>query len=363
MFIKLYETIIITKGITRSVICDTHTGKINFIPNDMLEFLDTIKNLAIADYFKKYPENEVTVLNEYIEFIIENDYGFICNSKTELHCFSKKPLVFENPFEITNCIIDFSSKSRFDIKKVFDEINALHIPFVQIRISQDCSKKQITHIIDCLKSFNDTSLNEMFILLPYDATVESFLKTNLAIEKYLSILFYKCEENKKCAKVFNNIQINYTKTIINIPNSCGIIKISNFIIQEDFYRESLKFNNCLNQKISIDQNGKIKNCPSMAKSYGNINDTSLMEAISKERFKNLWHIKKDDIAICKTCEFRHICTDCRAYLQNSEDIYSKPLKCGYDPKTNKWEDWSINPLSKKGIEDYGMQDIIRELND
>lgn len=55
---------------------------------------------------------------------------------------------------------------------------------------------------------------------------------------------------------------------------------------------------------------------------------------------------------CMHCEFRHICTDCRAYLDDPEDRYSKPLKCSYDPFTTKWDDWTLNPLKNKVADFY-----------
>jgi SPASM domain peptide maturase of grasp-with-spasm system len=107
-------------------------------------------------------------------------------------------------------------------------------------------------------------------------------------------------------------------------------------------------------------NGDIKNCPSIKNVYGNLNNTELSEVILNQDFMKLWYLNKDSVNKCKDCEFRYFCYDCRAYLQDPEDIYSKPLKCGYDPHTNKWEEWSTNPLSKKGIEYYGMQDLVKK---
>ena len=75
-------------------------------------------------------------------------------------------------------------------------------------------------------------------------------------------------------------------------------------------------------------------------------------------FKKYWFINKDQIAVCKDCEFRYICTDCRAYIENPEDMYSKPLKCAYNPYTSEWEEWSTNPLKQKAIEHYGMKEMI-----
>ena len=71
-------------------------------------------------------------------------------------------------------------------------------------------------------------------------------------------------------------------------------------------------------------------------------------------------IKKENIDSCKDCEFRNICTDCRAYIEVPSNYHSKPLKCGYNPYTNVWEEWSTNPLKQMAIEHYGMQHLVNK---
>jgi len=71
-----------------------------------------------------------------------------------------------------------------------------------------------------------------------------------------------------------------------------------------------------------------------------------------------WKLSKDQIDICRECEFRYVCTDCRAYIEDPENIYSKPLKCGYDPATNQWQEWSENPLKHKTISFYKLKDLF-----
>jgi SPASM domain peptide maturase of grasp-with-spasm system len=82
----------------------------------------------------------------------------------------------------------------------------------------------------------------------------------------------------------------------------------------------------------------ISKIPSMPESFGSIKDILLEEALNKANFKKYWNITKDQIDVCKDCEFRHICTDCRAYTEEPDNINSKPLKCGYNPYTNKWSE-------------------------
>ena len=136
---------------------------------------------------------------------------------------------------------------------------------------------------------------------------------------------------------------------ITSSNHCGMISTDYFTINIKTFTEAQQHNTCLNRKISIDTEGYIRNCPSMKEHYGNIKDTTLQEALVHPDFKKYWFVNKDQISVCKDCEFRYICTDCRAYIENPEDMYSKPLKCGYNPYTCEWEEWSTNPLKQKVI--------------
>ena len=82
------------------------------------------------------------------------------------------------------------------------------------------------------------------------------------------------------------------------------------------------------------------------------------EEINISDFKDKWNIAKDQIKICKDCEFRYSCSDCRAYLEIPDDIYSKPLKCGYNPYTTEWEDWNQKSVSFSAIQYYGMLEEV-----
>lgn len=50
-------------------------------------------------------------------------------------------------------------------------------------------------------------------------------------------------------------------------------------------------------------------------------------------------------------------------LIDPEDILIKPLKCGYNPYTGEWSEWSTNPLKQKAITHYGMEDLVAERQD
>jgi SPASM domain peptide maturase of grasp-with-spasm system len=199
------------------------------------------------------------------------------------------------------------------------------------------------------------------ILSPFHNEINvGFLnRLNKETLRIYNMVFYNCKKKALKGSDYFRFSVNFTDKNLEL-SSCGIVDLKYFNSNLPKVLESINHNSCLHKKISIDKDGNIKNCPSMAESFGNIQDTTLEEAINKPGFKKYWNITKDQIEVCKDCEFRHVCTDCRAYLENPKDQYSKPLKCGYNPYTCEWEEWSTNPLKQKAIEYYGMQDLVKK---
>lgn len=118
--------------------------------------------------------------------------------------------------------------------------------------------------------------------------------------------------------------------------ACGAIGPDHFVTKLYHIAESNNYNTCMYKKISIDENGYLKHCPSMTTNYGKYSKQNLLNAMMSESYQKISSLKKDDITVCKICEFRHICTDCRAHVADPADIFSRPAKCRYNPLTAKW---------------------------
>jgi SPASM domain peptide maturase of grasp-with-spasm system len=110
-----------------------------------------------------------------------------------------------------------------------------------------------------------------------------------------------------------------------------------FVTSLSSFTEAMHHNSCLNRKLSVDRRGEIRNCPSMPRSYGNAATTPLAEALEHPGFRAPWAITKDQVETCRDCEFRYVCTDCRAYVADPADPLSKPARCSYDPYRASWD--------------------------
>jgi SPASM domain peptide maturase of grasp-with-spasm system len=355
-YFKLFANCIAVKGYNISLICDLQRGISYTIPNEIFHVLEMCNNnTPINDIKSIYDYQNDKGIDLFFDKIAKDGLGFYTDNPVP---FIKLSEHFEYPGLISNCIIDFDEYSSFDLKKIIMDLENLGCSYIHLRIFNTIS---ITKIDSLLVLFNDSAIRSIELLVGYNT---SFNENNLIelYQKYTRVSSINVHNSPyDLISDVKHFSLRFFKQIINSNNHCGIISDKFFSISVNGFMESLKYNSCLNNKISIDTFGNIKNCPSMKENFGNINDLTLTDAFNNNQFKKYWNIKKDDIAVCKDCEFRHICTDCRAFLETPEDIYSKPLKCGYNPYTNTWEEWSTNPLKQKAIEFYGMNDLIAKL--
>lgn len=357
-YFLLFSNCAIVKGFKRSLIVDTHRNESRLIPNDLTEILNKSKIIPIEKLYSEYGETNMEVIQEYFKILRDLELGFFC-SENELSLFADMSHRYETPAKINNAIFEeIYSVEKY--KELQPQIEDLGCEYLEILLYNEISNENLLEILD---GFFTSSVKYIGLIMKYDSTKDKdFIKyitsTKLRVCK---VLIHSAEETMTMnSSDFNLAAVQYLTTKISSFNFCGAFGKHYFTINIPHFTESQNHNTCLNKKISIDKEGNIKNCPAMPESFGNIKDSSLAEALNHPNFKKYWNINKDQIDVCKDCEFRHICTDCRAFTEDPENQYSKPLKCGYNPYTNEWEEWSTNPLKQKAIEYYGMQELIKK---
>jgi SPASM domain peptide maturase of grasp-with-spasm system len=356
-YFVFFSTVKITKGHNQSIIIDFQRNFSMTIPNDLAVFVESINKKSKSIIEKKYLKLKESK-DEYINFLIENEFGFFTNNPKN---FPELNNIFQLPEVVSNAIIEYNNQN-YSINDALYKLSNIKCKNIELFLKNNVKLNNLFNVLDYI---NKQELNfwNISIFINHEENKEEVDYRKLLDNKRISFMVvYNFKYDKK---ILNSESILcFTTQNLNNRNTCGIFNEDIFSINIQHYTESLNHNSCLHKKISIDVDGNIRNCPSMPQSFGNIKDTTLEEALNHLDFKKYWNVTKDMIAVCKDCEFRHICTDCRAYTERThfgEDIdLSKPLKCGYNPYTNEWVEWSTNPLKEKAIEYYGMQDLVKK---
>ncbi len=323
------------KGFKRSIICDTTRFRYEFIPNSLYEFLKKYNRCVITEIREEFSDSDWAIVETYLQFLYEKDFIFYTDQPL---LFPDVEISWESSLEITNAVIDFDQYSDHDLEKIFAELNALRCESVEFRIFNERDQNQIQKIID---NTLGSSLRSVHLITKYNkdhtrAFFEELIKSNRRI---MSITIHSTPSDFNDRSISQDgdfFNITFTKQQCNDESHCGAISKLNFSTSITMFMESHIHNSCLNKKVAIDREGFIKNCPSSKDSFGHHKENMLGNIILLDKFRQYWDITKDQVSICQDCEFRYICTDCRVYIQDDMNIFSKPKKCDYDPYAAVW---------------------------
>ncbi len=331
---RLHANCIPVKGASRSLICDLQRNNYEFIPNSLYELLNNYSDLNIDSLLRIYGNEHRKTFEEYITFLKNKEFVF---SVLPNETFPAISLEWKSPNQLQNAIIDTDKNSVHNYIKIAKELEELRCEHLEMRFFDEINLEELKTILDL---FQESTIYSIHLILKYNENWRSRNYLNL-IRRQLRISQILVHSSPY-EEVYENIEyiiekgvLYFSKQKITSEKHCGVIHPAYFAINSTVFNEAQNYNTCLNGKISIDKNGDIKNCPSMNKSFGNHKTITLLKVYEELKLSKLWKTNKDQINICKDCEFRYLCIDCRAYTENDNPL-GKPEKCNYDPYTAKW---------------------------
>lgn len=337
-YFQLYANCIPVQGASRSTVCDLQRQRYVLIPNGLYAILTEHDRSTLDEIKTAYGHEHDDVIDEYFAFLAEEDLGFWCD---EPDAFPEMSLDWDRPERITNALIDIDDGSTYDVASIFRQLDDLFCKSVQLRYYDPVDQATLT---ETLKPISEGRLRSVELLLPASnwalPSVDALTKRFPRISR---VFLYGADESRDLTLSPQDTFLIWNETEVTSADCCGKIHPEYFVSHVDIFTEAQNHNTCLNRKVSIDVDGEIRNCPAMPISYGNVADTSLHSVVTRRDFQSLWEINKDQIEVCRDCEFRYVCTDCRAFITDPDDRYSKPSKCAYDPYTATWGDGSSTP--------------------
>ena len=348
----------IVSGAKRFTIIDYQRGNLYFISKEYFSLLEKMNRKPLSSIedtiFDK--ESRKNFL-KFLKTMLSYEVGFLTES-LELFPERSDEIFDTDLISLFDVIIEIdpTSFSKKLFKSLCSDLKDLRCKDFQIRLFSKFNLKLLDQVV---KTIDTTCANYIEIHCDYfeDSNLQEQLHRFIENNPLVSNIYLYGAPRPEKLTIFNDIPGRHPLILgyvyfINYPfnngNCCGIINMETLTYSSiNTHNRLHKRNGCLDRKIAIDKEGNIKNCPSMNIQYGNINNISIKEVVETEDFQKLWFINKDQISVCKVCEYRYNCTDCRAFLMDPDNLYSKPLKCGYNPFTGKWEDWSKNSLKNK----------------
>jgi SPASM domain peptide maturase of grasp-with-spasm system len=352
---NVFATCKVVEGAAKGVIADLHRNKLYPVPLSLCHVLNFEGKLTVDEVIDQLGHEHRETILEYFDFLITNDIVFF-NNEPEL--FPGLVDFWDEPFRITNSIIDFKVFDKSRVLSISNSIGKEPIKSIQFRFYCEVNLEQLCYVVS---NVSPSGLNSIEII------VSKSSELSLKCLEELCLLFPRiftvivCGADEESYQSFGEGamgQVFFVKENANSEKDCGQISPNYFTVNMKTHMEAIDHNSCLDRKLSVDSKGFIKNCPSMPTSFGHVYDTTFSDVLDASQTSKYWFLDKSLVQVCRDCEFRFVCTDCRAYVANPDDVYSKPLKCGYDPYTGKWSDWKLNEENKKAFKYYDFTESL-----
>lgn len=332
---KLFSHIIPVLGYKKGLVCDLYRERMYSLPVDLISIITQNSVIGINDLVKIYGEDNEDTIKEYVDFLIQKELVHSVDDKI-VNNFPPLSLEWDSPSLITNAIIEVGNKTTMSfIDNALKELQLMGckaLGLVLDNISLELAYPIISYIDNQYNFIIELSLD-----YKYNVSEEFVINKVSVFNKVVKVIvngsgYEKIVQSTK----YNYLTFQWTKTLPK-EATCTAISENSFRVNMQYFFEAQNHNTCLNRKICIDSKGDFKICLKMDWHCGNIENHSLNEIINKSELTKYWILSKKNVDVCKDCEYRYSCRDCRANVKDPENIYSQPAKCTYNPYIAKWQ--------------------------
>ena len=148
----------------------------------------------------------------------------------------------------------------------------------------------------------------------------------------------------------------------------GLMTAPSFTVDKETLSRYLSGNSCLLGKIAITDTGDVLPCIfSRNLMVGNVQDSLLQEIIAGQKLEVVWKNTKDSVLVCRDCEYRYVCFDCRPLSegvnQGRGEYLSAPYpRCTYNPYVGEWANgvWRVDKEGKP-YHDESLRPVIQAM--
>lgn len=336
--VKILATCLLVEGGAYSAIYDLERIQLFRFETRYIRYFKALETGFDLDELAGLKDQDGRDMSLCIDFLREHELSYV-EALGASNTFTPLDVEFHDSSVVQDAIIDVD-ESMHDLDGILKQLDRLLCRSVQIRSYS--SILEIKHIKYIHLLLDNLSIFSVAFIIKWSRHLdgvnwEVFFRDHPRIR---DIIVHSTPEESMAGKAhvpifFGQNRMEWRSDPFVSEQSCGSISLSR-MCRPNARNVALmrSLNGCLGGKISIDRSGQICNCPSMPKRYGS-DISKLRDVFELDEFQAPARITKDSIDTCRSCEFRYVCSDCRAYTSGG-DPFGKPSKCSYDPQLGKW---------------------------
>lgn len=331
-------------GYSRSVIYDLMRNEYKLIPNSLSNMLATLEGKTrtqiLSDSAVGY-----AVTQEYLRFLEENEYIIWINPKLAEN-FCPLDLDYISPTDLESAIIIIETSADI-VKDLIDDLCSLGCKYIDFHFVQECDFNTYKSLLLLIKNRPLDSVGFFFlkglVSINLDAIEDDFFSESYHISNFTVYNAPTQIQNR----------INFTSVTFTSEAYDQTITVSprQFHVNIEAFCEAHAFNLFYHKKLIFTNQecSELENHTNPAL-VRYTDKESITAKLTDVEYLNFCSITKDQINVCKNCEFRYMCCDSRLPIQLENGDWSFKEECAYNPYLCKWS-WEegYKSLQESGV--------------
>jgi radical SAM protein with 4Fe4S-binding SPASM domain len=293
----------------------------------------------------KHEDRSLMLKSDWIR-VIRQSYELGCR---RLQFIGGEPLLYGDLFDL---ILE-AKKSNFQYIEVYT--NATLLDDEKIRFIKDSNIKIATSFYSLSPNIHDQITRQKGSFSRAIRNIQGMVNSGISLRVGLVVTsINEGQLDQTIDFLKNDIGIKNIRVDMVRPIGCGIEKNLSPVIfsekqkrvQPDFtkcgidkFKIAINGHNCFSKKTCISSTGNVFPCI-MERDVilGNVLINGLGSILKNPLNDNIRGLSKDFIEICKDCEYRYCCFDCRPKAKKDAlgNLFAKPSNCSYNPYEGVW---------------------------
>ena len=265
----------LSQGHTQNLFLDTIKEKIFYLPKELSSIEEVVREYTDYECNDSQPISTETFVNQWVQFF-----------EIELN-----PDLVDDVFVLANnCLTDY----------------------LLFRVSQVQDLEKIAAKISRMRDSGSLALRQVYLIFDFEVNWDRIPEDPSGL-----IVFLNASDIERSRK----------------------ITLQNFKVMQQLIIQSQSSNLFYHSRLYIDADGYIKSHAESSSIRFPIkeNIANQKALVADEELTRFWNVSKDQITVCKACEYRNICIDAAPLNRLPNGEYQRNTPCPYDPFTGQWK--------------------------
>ncbi|HEY9559897.1 MAG TPA: hypothetical protein VIR29_03800 [Anseongella sp.] len=222
------------------------------------------------------------------------EWGF---RTTEPERFEDMPLEWYCSSHLQQVVIEYAG-DNYLLARVLRQLDALLCKHLELRFIQKNYSEHLKGLLDLTRNCSFRSIHLVVNHTGYPGDGRSLFAR---YPKLTRLTIYGARQPYSLRLGQHAIIVSSQKSLKELTRQ----KAACYVVNRNFFCESLRFNPYYNRKACIDRFGRIKNCLDHKRDFGNVREIALKTILTDSSFTSLWHASPDRIREVKDKAMRY----------------------------------------------------------